>query len=376
VIRLERGHRQTAVADDLLPLPVAHADYISATERIAARVADISAQIALYRFGSIGCPGISDLDFLCVVPDGMEKKALRRVEKIMVGEPLATHGPFIAEKRRMFDLPLLFPGIQLQHVSGPDTFWQSGNSDQHEELSAFSIADIIEAGCRRWATLSTYCTRAHMGTRRTLLTLWALTHLFGSGMRTEIGIDDQHIEFRDNVFEMRNIVAAGGQASHADLHDLAQRGAALTADLVSAAARFAATVQRDNLPMADLVMAGRALLLRSANEQLSSEAISLKIGNRARRYELLRLPSDVYAHFSRCTMAPTANASSFDRAVAQRTAAALAYRSFLNRAGCHFAAIPPSPFIPSRSFASRPLDHFVLLKIAGQERTRSDRLAT
>ncbi len=376
MIGLQRNQWQPVVSEDLLSVPFVHSDYISATERIVARVAAISAEIGLYRFGSVGCPGISDLDFLCIVPKDIEKKALLRVEKILIDEPLATHGPFITENQRISDLPMFFPGIQLEHISGPNII--SGHFDPYEpsEVRAFSTADIIEAGCRRWATLSTYRDRPTMGARKTLLTLWALTHLIASGNRVQISIGSQHRMFQDDVFELRNIVANGGKASPDSLSNLAGRGAALVSDLVSTAAKLAAAVQRDDTPMVHAVLAGRTLLLHSKEEELFTESVFLRMGHRSRRYEIFRLPHNVYAHFGRCITTPAANAPAFDHLVARRAAAITAYRNFLKRAGCHFAATPPSLYVPSRSLAVKALDQFVLCRIAGQERTTPDKLAT
>src|SRR4051794_19503199 len=52
------------------PRPISPNEYVSAASELEEALTTVPGAVAVYRFGSIGAPGISDLDRIVVVEDG------------------------------------------------------------------------------------------------------------------------------------------------------------------------------------------------------------------------------------------------------------------------------------------------------------------
>jgi len=356
--------------DDLLSGPVGPDAYGQALARIARRAAAVSGAVGLYQFGGVGCPGISDLDLLCVVPDGLSGAPVRQLAAIAEPEPLATHGPFIVERSRLPDMALILPGIALRHCAGPDSLAQivfpPPLSD--EAARAVALADIVEVGCKRWASLTAAPGPQGPGPRRILLTLWALTHLMDSAKRAGLAPDPRQEQLRSDVAALRS-EAAGGMAPAAfDLQDLARRGATLVEEMVARAALEAAAVERRRHPLPPAIHGGRSILLPAEDAQLAVERRCFRAGPWSRGFQVYRLPGAVYAHFARCSAPVGDGAPDFDHAVARRAGAIEAYRRFVLRSACIAAAMPPGLFVYSRYRATRVLDALLSRRLVGGDR--------
>jgi hypothetical protein len=94
--------------------------YDTARERYIARAQTVPGVLALYEFGNIGCPGLSDLDLLVVLDDAMQgiPEALTADAQPDAVRSVLVHDPLFVSRSSAALLGAVFPIFSLTHLWG------------------------------------------------------------------------------------------------------------------------------------------------------------------------------------------------------------------------------------------------------------------
>lgn len=127
------------------PRPCSLEDYERARDRYVDRIGSRPAVVAVYQFGSVATPGISDLDLCVVLEDAIPDKygAYAATGRIGSDPYVLMHDPLVLSRSLFRRLPLLFPCFDLSHVFGEQL---EVESLAPEQARACALSFAVEYG--------------------------------------------------------------------------------------------------------------------------------------------------------------------------------------------------------------------------------------
>ena len=154
------------------PLPVAHSEYDDLRQSWVRWAAVNPHVAAVYEFGAVGCPGLSDLDLLFVLGEGADPSSFSMSSLSLRQQYLMGHDAQLVPRRGVEHFSYICPMMSLSHLSG-DEFGLLGAA----QLPADTLAAALTAyNCRKYPG-----DLLDLGERDTVdfRTLLAFLHSFG-----------------------------------------------------------------------------------------------------------------------------------------------------------------------------------------------------
>ena len=156
-------------------LPVeAYADEL---EHYLQRVNGVRGLLSVMTMGSVGAPGLSDMDIICVVEEqvrarempGLDISAGAREREIFI------HGPIVVPEPLVGELNYIFPISTLQNHWG-EPLAQMVKPPAEEEHAALALVYLVDFTLSRLLQHSVVKTSGVLDKRGWLTRLWSLTH--------------------------------------------------------------------------------------------------------------------------------------------------------------------------------------------------------
>tara|TARA_B110000495_G_C23013431_1_gene599721 strand:- start:104 stop:1192 length:1089 start_codon:yes stop_codon:yes gene_type:complete len=133
--------------------------------------------ISILTMGSVGAPGLSDLDLICVVEEGVKSKSVSGLD-IPDGAQkrgILLHGPIVIPRSLFSDLHYIFPVSNLIGCSG-ESLLDSINPVSEDEEKSLALAYLVDFTLSRLLQHSVVETKKIIDKRGWLTRLWSLTH--------------------------------------------------------------------------------------------------------------------------------------------------------------------------------------------------------
>jgi|TARA_B110000438_G_scaffold92543_1_gene92153 hypothetical protein len=133
--------------------------------------------VSILTMGSVGAPGLSDLDLICVVKEGVKAKTVHGLD--IPGDAqergILLHGPIVIPKLLFPDLHYIFPVSNLIDCSG-ESLLQNISPVSEEEEKSLALAYLVDFTLSRLLQHSVVKTKKVIDKRGWLTRLWSLTH--------------------------------------------------------------------------------------------------------------------------------------------------------------------------------------------------------
>ena len=151
--------------------------YDDELEHYLQRVNGVRGLLSVMTMGSVGAPGLSDLDIICVVEEqvrakempGLDISARARERGIFI------HGPIVVPESLVGELNYIFPISSLQDRWG-EPLAQRVKSPAEEEQTALALVYLVDFTFSRLLQHSIVKTSRVLDKRGWLTRLWSLTH--------------------------------------------------------------------------------------------------------------------------------------------------------------------------------------------------------
>lgn len=279
------------------PLRLGVPDYDLSVARYAEGAAAISPEIAVFCFGSVHSPGLSDIDILCVVPDDLNSADCRRLVALAAFDPLFAHGPVILPRSMLPLLPWISPGGRYRQAGGP--VLELGVEGGDDRPLPLHIASVIEGGLGRWIRLCQAGRSDLFHVRAVCLRLWSLNHMVESSTAAGLAIPQEARDFLTEMRQVRQAWAVERQIDGAQVQALLIRSVPLLADLMGrAAAEYVRQSGRDDGMVGEKLSVNRSVIwMGEAESVISYTRKTFSVAGKSRAYDLLSLPRPLFQYY-------------------------------------------------------------------------------
>lgn len=177
--------------------------YTAEIELYLARVKEISGVRSLYLMGSIGAPGLSDIDFVVVLDDGFNSADFSALSCSGLNPSVVLHGPIVVPYSLRTKLQHIVYASNLRCIYGEDCLqrWEDLDDFSARMLAHCYIIDFLESRFSQYATVSD-----EVDKRVWLTRIWSITHtafLFEKYVGT--GLDDKMRECLGRIRDTRSV---------------------------------------------------------------------------------------------------------------------------------------------------------------------------
>ena len=133
--------------------------------------------VSVMTMGSVGAPGLSDLDLICVVEDEVQARSVLDLD-LPVGareRGILIHAPIIVPRSLFTGLAYIFPVSNLSDCKG-EPLAQMRDPLTEEEERSLALVYLVDFTLSRLVQHSVVQTRGVLDKRGWLTRLWSLTH--------------------------------------------------------------------------------------------------------------------------------------------------------------------------------------------------------
>jgi hypothetical protein len=156
-------------------------DYRHAIDSYVARCADIRGVSAIYQFGNIGAPGLSDIDLMVVLRD--DAKGTEDFQRLSIRHPswqdervirdCFIHNPFVCPESVFREIDWIIPGNEWTHLSGDHVDRREPTHDENKTTALIHGLDFAIARVHQLVRAA----QSSAGSLRWLVPqLWSVTH--------------------------------------------------------------------------------------------------------------------------------------------------------------------------------------------------------
>jgi len=133
--------------------------------------------VSVMTMGSVGAPGLSDLDLICVVEDEVQARSVLDLDQSVGAQErgILIHAPIILPRSLFTRLAYIFPVSNLSDCKG-EPLAQTRASLAEEEQRSLALVYLIDFTLSRLVQHSVVQTRGVLDKRGWLTRLWSLTH--------------------------------------------------------------------------------------------------------------------------------------------------------------------------------------------------------
>jgi len=150
-------------------------EYDQALKAYVDKVIQTSGIISIWTMGSVGSPGLSDIDVIVVVNDEFNRNKSRRLSVAGINDKLFIHGPIIVPESMACEFQWLIYATNLQKIYGKGDLQDFNGVERNyvEPLVAAYLVDFCESRMLQFATIET--TRV-IDARSWLTRAWSVLH--------------------------------------------------------------------------------------------------------------------------------------------------------------------------------------------------------
>ena len=151
--------------------------YEDELERYLQRVNGVQSLLSVMTMGSVGAPGLSDLDIICVVEEQVRAREIPRLDISARARErgIFVHGPIVVPKSLVGELNYIFPISTLQNRWG-EPLAQMVKPPAKEEQAELALVYLVDFTLSRLLQHSIVKTSGVLDKRGWLTRLWSLTH--------------------------------------------------------------------------------------------------------------------------------------------------------------------------------------------------------
>lgn len=179
-------------------------DYQHATQEYIRRVKKINGVKAIFTMGSVGAPGLSDIDLIIVTEHDLSLSDSSSLSNKDIDERLFLHGPIILPETMLEKLQTLVYASNLELIWGENEelpTYQKLDSETQQALLLCYLVDFTESRMLQFADIKD---RNTVDKRVWLTKVWSVTHsykLYETAIQT---LDDQNsIDQLEKIIETR-----------------------------------------------------------------------------------------------------------------------------------------------------------------------------
>ena len=157
------------------PAFVPYADYEQALAQYLHRVKDVPGVSSVYTMGSVGAPGLSDIDVIVVVKDDFKASLSQQLGTLKIDSRLFIHGPVVVPESLSDNFQSIIYATGLDCLHGNDVLQRFSDVpiDEATVLRMVYLIDFMESRQIQYATAFALGT---IDQRQWMARLWSLTH--------------------------------------------------------------------------------------------------------------------------------------------------------------------------------------------------------
>lgn len=332
-------HSFVDMATDL-PVPVEVEAYAEAQDRFCREAQELVPGLAVLALGGFSCPGISDIDLMCVVPPEADRTALVALCDLTRKDPLFVHGPFVVPSRMSADIKWMMPNVSYSPLAG--------RIEAHEdtlgptELFAAAATHLVDALIEQ----AIWFRRMRLGTafpvRKLILRLSGLKYQLSLAVELGVQTGDSIPRFANDVAQLRDKWANDNDLDLEEIWRLYLTAETLALD---ACQKVASTIMRrfqlTEIDSDNEIFLGRTILQRSDQVSLSVKQVHLL--SRTRRYNVVSVTPDIFSIYL-IAIGHRSVGHREEELIARRFLVVRRWRDQLQHLGLHGACLPPSLF--------------------------------
>ncbi|MDN5201645.1 hypothetical protein QQ008_09740 [Fulvivirgaceae bacterium BMA10] len=160
------------------PKPIDRSLYDREVQKYVDQVKDIPGVVCVATMGSIGAPGLSDLDLICIVEDDFKKEygKLLTTSHDIFDRNILLHGPVIVPMKLLRDFIYIIYTTTLNYVHGQDVTNHMLIPESIEENKHLALTYLIDFSESRLIQMAGVKNSNEIDKRGWLTRLWSFTH--------------------------------------------------------------------------------------------------------------------------------------------------------------------------------------------------------
>ena len=178
-------------------------DYSVAIDRYLDKLKDLDGVISAYTMGSVGSPGISDIDVIVVVENDFELNKSFKLCVRGIDDRLFIHGPFILPLFLADKLQYIIYATNIINIYGDHSIQEIDDvgKDIIKSLKICYLIDFIESRFLQFADVDHY---KIIDQRAWMTRLWSIIHSYK--IYTDIGLkfDKKYFDTIKNIISLRS----------------------------------------------------------------------------------------------------------------------------------------------------------------------------
>lgn len=339
---LNTRHSFVDMATDV-PIPIGVEAYSKAQDRFCREAQKLVPDLAVLALGGFSCPGISDIDLMCVVPPETERTALISLCDLTRNDRLFVHGPFIVPSSMSADIKWMMPNVSYSLLVGRIEAHQDALCPT--ELFAAAATHLVDALIEQ----AIWFRRMRLGStfplRKLILRLSGLRYQVS--LATELGVQmgETIPGFTDDVARLRAEWANSNDLNLGEIWRLY-----LTAETIALdACQHVAAAVMDRYHIGEIKAPNQLVLGRTILQKENQVSLSIKearICSRTRRYNIVSVTPDIISIYLLAVGYRSSSHAEEDMEdmIARRFSIVRRWRDQLQHLGLYGACLPPSLF--------------------------------
>lgn len=203
--------------------PLTSDDYEKVIERYLSKCANIRGVSAIYQFGSVAAPGLSDIDLMVVLGDGVRRnedlQPLSIAHPFWGQEPLIRdcfiHDVFVCPEAVFRDIDWIIPGNEWRHLAGAVI---ERRTPTDEEREVVSLVHGLDFAIGRLHELARIAHGIKCSSRWLIPQLWSVTHTYRTLANLGAPVSSGWNTLLDTLKQLRRTPPE--QLTQADIADL------------------------------------------------------------------------------------------------------------------------------------------------------------
>ena len=283
------------------PISITMSKYEEELEKYIEGAKFTSGLVGIMTMGSVGAPGLSDLDVICVVKDNFNKKYSNKLSVNHLDKNIFLHGPIIVPESMLEDLQYLIYASNLTDTDeiGLASKVQKPSNIEKKNLSLAYLVDFTESRLVQYAITKQ---RGRIDKRAWMTRLWSYVHTQKLCQDAGIKLSKNSCKTIDNIKELRKDWLDGNYCDNDYFLNLFYRSEEIAREVIEIACKESyKRIEESEINSDPCIFQSRNKRIICSTDTLESHSSvhKLKIKHRSVSFITTYVPLEYAAHLSR-----------------------------------------------------------------------------
>lgn len=218
-------------------IKVERSKYEEEIQKYVNNIKNISGVEAIYTMGSIGAPGLSDIDIIVKVADTFHPRKSKLLSITNYDRNLFLHGPIVIPHHLSDKIQYLFYASNIINIYGNDKIQQFEELDpsRKKHLSFIYLIDFLES---RFQQYEIAIHNKSINHRMWMTRIWSITHSYNLLQNANLDLSLKDKEILDDIINLRKSWLNGNPYSDEEFINTFFASYELTKSLFNIALKF------------------------------------------------------------------------------------------------------------------------------------------